>query len=209
MTGTSCREGTIVEIAVGDVGKEEDVKSMFGMIREKYGRLDLLFNNAGVDLLPGVPLEESDMTKFRAILDTNIMAAVLCTQQAFLLMRDQEPKGGRIINNGSISATSPRPNSFPYTISKHAILGLTKSTSLDGRKYKINCTQLDIGNATTDMAARVSKGSTQADGSVKSEPMMNVENVGKTVVFLAGLDLNADVLRMELLASGMPFVGRG
>lgn len=149
------------------------------------------------------------MSKFRRALDINIMGAVLCTAQAIKLMSAQEPQGGRIINNGSISATSPRPDAAAYTVSKHAILGLSRSTSLDGRKYGIKCTQLDIGNAATDMIAHAAKGCLQPDGSMKPEPMMRVSNVANTIVFLAGLGAEADVQRLEILAAGMPFVGRG
>ncbi|BEI85974.1 hypothetical protein CcaverHIS002_0602610 [Cutaneotrichosporon cavernicola] len=194
------------EIAVGDVSKDDDVAAMFEMVRSKYGRLDVLFNNAGVDLLPSTPLEEADMSTFRRALDINIMGAVLCTAHAIKLMQSS---GGRIINNGSISSTSPRPDSAAYTISKHAILGLSRSTSLDGRKYGIKCTQLDIGNAATDMIAHAAKGCRQPDGSLRPEPMMRVQNVADTVVFLAGIGSEADVQRMEILAAGMPFVGRG
>lgn len=149
------------------------------------------------------------MATFRRALEINIMGAVLCTAQAIKLMAAQEPQGGRIINNGSISATSPRPDAAAYTVSKHAILGLSRSTSLDGRKYGIKCTQLDIGNAATDMIAHAASGCLQPDGSVKPEPRMRVANVANTVVFLAGLGEEADVQRMEILAAGMPFVGRG
>ncbi|ORY22771.1 hypothetical protein BCR39DRAFT_371854 [Naematelia encephala] len=208
-TASRCREGTVTEICVGDVSKDADVEKMFKTIKDKYGRLDVLFNNAGIDLLNSVPLEEADMDKFRQVLDVNVMAAVLCTQGAIKLMKDQSPQGGRIINNGSISASSPRPNSAAYTVSKHAILGLSRSTSLDGRKYLITCTQLDIGNAQTAMGGHAAKGSRQADGSMRPEPMMDVSNVGKTIVFLCALDPGADVLSMEVIARGMPYVGRG
>ncbi|KAK4687732.1 hypothetical protein P7C73_g2393, partial [Tremellales sp. Uapishka_1] len=208
-TSEACRAGTVTEICAGDASKEADVEAMFRLVRSKYGRVDLLFNNAGVDLLNSVPIEDADMAVFRQVLDINIMASVLCTKEAVKLMKEQHPQGGRIINNGSISATSPRPNSAAYTISKHAIHGLSKSTSLDGRKYGITCTQLDIGNAQTAMGGHAAKGCTQSDGSTKTEPMMPVANVAKTIVFLAGLEAAADVLSLELIASGMPFVGRG
>ncbi|OCF30355.1 short-chain dehydrogenase/reductase SDR [Kwoniella heveanensis BCC8398] len=208
-TAKQCREGTVIETVVGDVSSEKDVEAMFALIKEKYGRLDLLFNNAGVDLLNSVPLEEADMAKFRQVLEVNVMAAVLCTKGAIALMKEQIPQGGRIVNNGSISATSPRPNSAAYTVSKHAILGLSRSTSLDGRKYGISCTQLDIGNAQTSMGGHAAKGCRQADGSIKSEPMMDVVNVGRTLAYLAELPLEADVQRLEILARGMPYVGRG
>ncbi|CAD6584227.1 MAG: hypothetical protein TREMPRED_003774 [Tremellales sp. Tagirdzhanova-0007] len=213
-TAKECRDGTVTEICVGDVSDQDDVEKMFGVIKQKYGRLDVVFNvsavdddNAGVDLLNSVPLEEADMTKFRQVLDVNIMAAVYCTKEAIKIMKDQSPSGGRIINNGSISATSPRPT--PYTISKHAIHGLTRSTSLDGRKYNITATQIDIGNAQTAMGSHAGKGSPQADGTLRKEPMMHVRNVARTLIFLCELDPEADVLEMNVLARGMPFVGRG
>ncbi|KLT40554.1 NAD(P)-binding protein, partial [Cutaneotrichosporon oleaginosum] len=204
-TADACTGPT--EIAVGDVSKDEDVASMFEMVTKKYGRLDVLFNNAGVDLLPSTPLEDADMATFRRALDINIMGAVLCTAAAIRLMRTHG--GGRIVNNGSIASSAPRPNAAAYTVSKHAVLGLSRSTSLDGRKFGITCTQLDIGNAATDMISHAARGATQADGSVRPEPMMRVENVAKTLVFLAGLGADADVMRMEILAAGMPFIGRG
>ncbi|KAL1409078.1 hypothetical protein Q8F55_005902 [Vanrija albida] len=203
-TAEACAPAT-VEVVPGDVSDEGDVRSMFGLVADKYGRLD----NAGVDLLNSVPLEDADMATFRKVLDVNVMAAVLCTAAAVRLMKAQSPQGGRIINNGSISSESPRPDSAAYTVSKHAILGLTRSTSLDGRKYGIAATQLDIGNAQTDMGGHAAKGCRQADGSIRPEPMMGVQNVADTVVFVAGLPLEADVQRLSILATGMPFVGRG
>ncbi|GMK58393.1 hypothetical protein CspeluHIS016_0504250 [Cutaneotrichosporon spelunceum] len=203
-TAAACSGQT--EIAVGDVSNDADVKKMFEMITNKYGRLDVLFNNAGVDLLPNTALEEADMSLFRRALDINIMGAVLCTASAIRLMKQT---GGRIINNGSISSTSPRPDAAAYTVAKHAILGLSRSTSLDGRKYGITCTQLDIGNAGTDMISHAAKGCRQADGTLRPEPMMAVGRVAETLVYLAGLGADADVLRLEIVAAGMPFVGRG
>ncbi|TXT10765.1 hypothetical protein VHUM_02270 [Vanrija humicola] len=207
-TAAACT-GATVEVVPGDVSDEADVRRMFELVQSKYGRLDVLFNNAGVDLLNSVPIEDADMATFRKVLDVNVMAAVLCTAAAVRLMKAQSPPGGRIINNGSISSESPRPDSAAYTVSKHAILGLTRSTSLDGRKYGIAATQLDIGNAQTDMGGHAAKGCRQADGSIRPEPMMGVKNVADTVVFVAGLPLEADVQRLSILATGMPFVGRG
>ncbi|WWC85356.1 uncharacterized protein L201_000219 [Kwoniella dendrophila CBS 6074] len=208
-TADLLRNGTISEIAAGDATNEEFVNSLEKTIKEKYGRLDLVFNNAGVNYKSEGGFEDQDMTLFRQVLDINIMGAVLFTKLAFNIMKDQSPQGGRIINNGSISATAPRPNNTSYTVSKHAITGLTRSTSLDGRKYNITCSQIDIGNASTDMASYVSAGSVQADGSIKKEPTMSVDNVAKTVGFIAGLGKEVDILSLEILASGMPFIGRG
>ncbi|WWD21840.1 hypothetical protein CI109_106328 [Kwoniella shandongensis] len=208
-TGKECKEGTIIEIATGDAAKEEDVEKIANMVKEKYGRLDLVFNNAGINEKSPGEFEDQDMTVFRKVLDINIMSAVLLTKAAFNIMKAQEPQGGRIINNGSISATAPRPNNTAYTISKHAVHGLTRSTSLDGRKYHITATQLDIGNASTSMGNHVQAGSIQADGSKKVEPTMHVDNVARTVGFVAGLDKDADILSLEIIASGMPYVGRG
>ncbi|WOO81069.1 3-beta-hydroxycholanate 3-dehydrogenase (NADP(+)) [Vanrija pseudolonga] len=208
-TAEQCREGTKIEVLSGDVSSEDDVKRVFGVIKEKYGRLDLLFNNAGVNLLKGSALEDSDMDKFRKTLDVNVMGAVLCTAAAVRLMKEQSPQGGRIVNNGSISASSPRPDSTSYTVSKHAILGLTRSTSLDGRKYHIAATQLDIGNALTDLSQGSGKGTPQADGSIKVEPLFDVNEVARTLAYLAALPRNVEVLHLEILALGMPYVGRG
>ncbi|WOO82656.1 3-beta-hydroxycholanate 3-dehydrogenase (NADP(+)) [Vanrija pseudolonga] len=208
-TAAACAPGTTVEVVAGDVSDEADVRRMFELVQTKYGRLDVLFNNAGVDLLNSVPIEDADMATFRKVLDVNVMAAVQTTAAAVRIMKAQSPPGGRIINNGSISSESPRPDSAAYTVSKHAILGLTRSTSLDGRKYGIAATQLDIGNAQTDMGGHAAKGCRQADGSIRPEPMMGVKNVADTVVFVAGLPLEADVQRLSILATGMPFVGRG
>ncbi|WVQ78222.1 hypothetical protein IAT38_000305 [Cryptococcus sp. DSM 104549] len=208
-TATLCREGTVTEVATGDARNEEDVVRIFEMIKTKYGRLDLLFNNAGVNDRSQGQFEDQDMEIFRRVLDINIMSAVLFTKYAFRLMGTQEPQGGRIINNGSISSTAPRPNNTAYTLSKHAIHGLTRSTSLDGRKYHITCTELDIGNAATSMGSHVVAGSIQADGSKKVEPTMHVDNVARTVAFIASLDKEADILSLEIIASGMPYVGRG
>jgi NAD(P)-dependent dehydrogenase (short-subunit alcohol dehydrogenase family) len=176
--------------------------------RERFGRLDLLFNNAGTNA-PGIPLEELTGEQWRQVVDVNLTGAFLCTQEAFRIMKDQTPRGGRIINNGSISAHVPRPNSAPYTATKHAITGLTKTTSLDGRKYDIACGQIDIGNALTEMAARMAKGVPQADGRIAVEPLMDVQHVANAVLHMASLPLEANVQFLTIMATKMPFVGRG
>ncbi len=191
-----------------DVTRPESVRNLFARTKEKFGRLDLLFNNAGINI-PGVPLEELAFEDWKSIIDTNLTGAFLCTQEAFKLMKNQEPQGGRIINNGSLSAHTPRPHSAPYTASKHAISGLTKCTSLDGRKYNIACGQIDIGNAASDMTARMKKGVPQADGTLAIEPTMDVRHVAQAVVYMAGLPLSANVPFLTVMASKMPFVGRG
>jgi len=191
-----------------DVSDPLSVRALFAKTREKFGRLDLLFNNAGQNA-PGIPLEELTFEQWKSVVDANLTGAFLCTQEAFKLMKSQTPRGGRIINNGSISAHAPRPNSAPYTATKHAITGLTKSTSLDGRKYDIACGQIDIGNALTEMAERMAKGVPQADGSTKVEPLMDVAHVAKTVVYMASLPLEANVQFVTVMATKMPFVGRG
>jgi NAD(P)-dependent dehydrogenase (short-subunit alcohol dehydrogenase family) len=191
-----------------DVSSPESVRALFAKTREAFGRLDLLFNNAGVSA-PGVPLEDLTLEQWRSVVDINLTGAFLCTQEAFRLMKGQTPRGGRIINNGSISAHAPRPNSAPYTATKHAITGLTRSTSLDGRKYDIACGQIDIGNAATEMAARMAKGVPQANGEIAVEPLMDVEHVARAVVYMASLPLESNVLFMTVMATKMPFVGRG
>jgi NAD(P)-dependent dehydrogenase (short-subunit alcohol dehydrogenase family) len=191
-----------------DVCDLESVRNLFAKTREAFGRLDLLFNNAGIGA-PGVPLEELTFEQWQAVVNVNLTGPFLCTQQAFQMMKSQEPMGGRIINNGSISADRPRPNSAPYTATKHAITGLTKSTSLDGRKYNIACGQIDIGNAATEMTARMHNGVPQADGSLAVEPTMDVENVARTIVYMASLPLDANALFVTVMATKMPLVGRG
>ncbi len=191
-----------------DVSDPVSVRTLFGKTKEAFGRLDLLFNNAGTGT-PGVPLEELPLEQWKKAVDINLTGSFLCTQEAFKIMKDQEPRGGRIINNGSISAHAPRPNSAPYTATKHGITGLTKATSLDGRKYDIACGQIDIGNALTEMTARMSKGVPQADGSIAVEPTMDVEDVARAVVYMAGLSLEANVQFMTLMATKMPVFGRG
>jgi NAD(P)-dependent dehydrogenase (short-subunit alcohol dehydrogenase family) len=193
---------------VTDVGDPASVKALFARTRDTFGRLDLLFNNAGIGA-PGVPLDELTVEQWRAVVDTNLTGAFLCTQQAFALMKRQTPKGGRIINNGSISAYVPRPQSAPYTATKHAITGLTKSTSLDGRAHDIACGQIDIGNAATDLAAKMATGVPQANGTIAVEPLMDVAHVARAVLYMAGLPLEANVQFMTVMATKMPFVGRG
>jgi len=210
-------EGTIKEagakgsaaIAVPtDVSDAKAVANLFATVREKFGRLDVLFNNAGVNA-PGVPLEELTVDQWKNVVDINLTGMFLCIQEAFRIMKDQNPRGGRIINNGSISAHAPRPNSAPYTATKHAVTGLTKCASLDGRKYDIACGQIDIGNAMTELAARMAKGVPQADGSIKPEAMMDVREVASAALYMASLPLDTNVQFMTIMATKMPFVGRG
>ncbi|HEY4365783.1 MAG TPA: SDR family oxidoreductase [Steroidobacteraceae bacterium] len=191
-----------------DVTDADSVASLFARIANEFGRLDLLFNNAGTGA-PPTPLEDLSLERWRTVLDTNLTGAFLCTQAAFRLMKSQEPRGGRIINNGSISASVPRPNMIAYTASKHAVSGLTKATSLEGRKYDIACGQIDIGNTATDMVAAMTTGTLQADMSVKVEPTFDVKHVADAVLYMAGLPLDANVLFMTITATKMPFVGRG
>jgi NAD(P)-dependent dehydrogenase (short-subunit alcohol dehydrogenase family) len=191
-----------------DVSDAAAVRSLFATTRDTFGRLDLLFNNAGL-AARGVPLEELTVDEWRSVVDVNLTGAFLCTQQAFLLMKNQQPQGGRIINNGSISAYSPRPNSAPYTATKHAIAGLTKSSSLDGRRFDIACGQIDIGNAATDMTAGMTTGVMQASGQLATEPRLDVAHVVRAVVYMASLPLDANVQFMTVMATKMPFVGRG
>jgi len=193
---------------VADVGKPSDVDVLFAKTKEKFGRLDVLFNNAGMGA-PSVPLEDLPFEKWQQVVDVNLTGVFLCTQAAFRIMKDQDPRGGRIINNGSISAYAPRPNSAPYTSTKHGVSGLTKAASLDGRKYDIAVGQIDIGNAETELAARMANGVPQADGSIKPEPLMNVDHVGQAVAHMASLPLESNVLFMTVMATKMPFVGRG
>jgi NAD(P)-dependent dehydrogenase (short-subunit alcohol dehydrogenase family) len=191
-----------------DVREPSSVRALFARTKEAFGRLDLLFNNAGVNV-PGVPLEELDLESWRAVLETNLTGVFLCTQEAFRMMKDQSPRGGRIINNGSISAHVPRPDSAPYTATKHAVTGLTRSTSLDGRKYDIACGQIDIGNAETELASRMARGVSQASGTLAQEPMMSVEDVARAVLYMASLPLEANVQFLTVMATKMPFIGRG
>jgi NAD(P)-dependent dehydrogenase (short-subunit alcohol dehydrogenase family) len=191
-----------------DVRDAASIARLFAEVDARFGRLDLLFNNAGISA-PGVALEEISFEEWTAVVETNLTGAFLCTQEAFRLMKRQSPRGGRIINNGSISAMVPRPNSAPYTATKHAISGLTKSTSLDGRAYDIACGQIDIGNAATEMAARMATGVPQADGSIEREPTIDVADVARAVVYMATLPLGANVQFMTVMATKMPYIGRG
>jgi NAD(P)-dependent dehydrogenase (short-subunit alcohol dehydrogenase family) len=191
-----------------DVTNPESVRALFERAVAAFGRVDVLFNNAGVSA-PGVPLEELTVEQWRTVVDTNLTGPFLCIQQAFRVMKDQSPRGGRIINNGSISATAPRPNSAPYTATKHAITGLTKSTALDGRKYDIACGQIDIGNAATEMAAPMAKGVPQANGTIAVEPLLDLEHVVRAVAYMASLPLDANALFLTVMATKMPLVGRG
>jgi len=191
-----------------DVSDAPSVRNLFARAKAAFGRLDLLFNNAGVGA-PAVPLEELTHEQWKTVVETNLTGAFLCIQEAFRLMKGQDPRGGRIINNGSISAYSPRPNSAPYTATKHAITGLTRSASLDGRKYDIACGQIDIGNAATDMTARMEGGVPQADGSIRPEPRIDPDNVARAVVYMASLPLDTNVQFLTVMATKMPFVGRG
>jgi NAD(P)-dependent dehydrogenase (short-subunit alcohol dehydrogenase family) len=191
-----------------DVRDPASVRALFTKTKEAFGRLDVLFNNAGVSA-PGIALEELSYEQWQAVVDTNLTGTFLCTQEAFKIMKSQDPRGGRIINNGSISAHAPRPNSAPYTATKHAMTGLTKSTALDGRKYDIACGQIDIGNALTEMAAVMTRGVPQANGSLAVEAVMDVQHVARAVLHMAALPLDTDILFMTIMATKMPFVGRG
>jgi NAD(P)-dependent dehydrogenase (short-subunit alcohol dehydrogenase family) len=193
---------------VADVTDPDSVRGLFDATRKAFGRLDLLFNNAGTGA-PAVPLEDLTVEQWRNVVDVNLTGAFLCTQAAFRLMKAQVPRGGRIINNGSISAHTPRPNSAPYTATKHAITGLTKATALDGRRYDIACGQIDVGNADTPLTARMKDGVPQANGSVVAEPTMDVGHVARAVLYMASLPLDANVLSLTVMATNMPFVGRG
>ena len=195
-------------VAPADVGDPASVEALFAKTKEAFGRLDFLFNNAGVNA-PGVPLEDLTVEQWRNVVDVNLTGVFLCTREAFRLMKSQRPMGGRIVNNGSISAHVPRPNSAPYTSTKHAITGLTRSTSLDGRKYDIACGQIDIGNAATEMTARMPEGVPQANGEIAVEPVMDAENVARALLCMASLPLDANVLTLTVMATKMPFVGRG
>jgi NAD(P)-dependent dehydrogenase (short-subunit alcohol dehydrogenase family) len=191
-----------------DVGDPASVDAYFARIKETFGRLDVLFNNAGVNA-PGIPFEDLTFEQWQRVVDINLTGSFLCAKAAFRLMKDQKPMGGRIINNGSISAHVPRPNSAPYTATKHAITGLTRSLALDGRKYDICSSQIDIGNAATEMAMRMKDGVPQADGRVAIEPLMDVQHVARAVVHMANMPLDANVQFMTVMATKMPFIGRG
>jgi NAD(P)-dependent dehydrogenase (short-subunit alcohol dehydrogenase family) len=198
-------EALLLPADVADAGQ---VDAAFARLRERFGRLDLLFNNAGIGA-PAVPVDELDVAQWRAVVDTNLTGSFLCARAAFALMKAQSPRGGRIINNGSISAHAPRPFSAPYTATKHAITGLTKSLSLDGRAFDIACGQIDIGNAATEMTEKMARGVPQANGTLAVEPRMDVDDVARAVVYMAGLPLSANVQTMTVMATAMPFVGRG
>lgn len=191
-----------------DVRSQPEVRALFARAKETFGSIDVLFNNAGVGS-PPAPFEELTLEQWKAVMDVNLTGMFLCAQEAFRVMRDQSPRGGRIINNGSLSAHAPRPSSAPYTASKHAITGLTKSIALDGRKYDIACSQIDIGNAVTELTERMERGVPQANGTMAVEARMDVAHVGSSVVYVANLPPGANVLFMTLMATKMPFVGRG
>ncbi len=204
-SGVSAKQALAVPT---DVADPKSVQALFAKTKDTFGRLDVLFNNAGVSA-PGVPMEELTFEQWKMVVDINLTGVFLCTQEAIKLMKSQDPRGGRIINNGSISAHAPRPNSAPYTATKHAVTGLTKSTSLDGRKYDIACGQIDIGNARTEMAERMASGVPQANGTVAVEPLMDVAHVGNAILHMANLPLETNVQFLTIMATKMPFVGRG
>jgi NAD(P)-dependent dehydrogenase (short-subunit alcohol dehydrogenase family) len=191
-----------------DVARPDQVADLFQRAGERFGRIDVLFNNAGTNA-PGIAFEDLTFERWQAVVDCNLTGSFLCAQAAFRVMKDQDPRGGRIINNGSISAHAPRPDSAPYTATKHAITGLTKTLSLDGRKYDIACSQIDVGNAMTDLASRMARGVKQANGTVAVEPMMDVQRVAEAVVYIANLPLDTNIQFMTIMATQMPFVGRG
>ncbi|MFO0878959.1 MAG: SDR family oxidoreductase [Gemmataceae bacterium] len=207
-TARQAMVGASLLVVPADITDPDTVRQVFDQVRQQYGRLDLLFNNAGTNA-PAIPLEDLSLEQWRRVVDINLSAPFYCTQEAFRLMKAQTPQGGRIINNGSISAHAPRPHSAPYTATKHGITGLTRATALDGRRYNIACGQIDIGNAATDMTARMQVGVLQANGTTASEPTMDVEHVARAVVYMAGLPLEANVLFLTVMATTMPFVGRG
>lgn len=196
-------------VVSADVSQEAAVVSLFDQALEKFGRIDLLFNNAGISAPPGVLIEDLTLQAWQGVVDVNLTGMFLCLRQAFRVMKAQTPMGGRIINNGSISATTPRPNSIAYTATKHAVTGLTKTASLDGRKYNIAVGQIDIGNAATDMTQRMQAGILQANGSIAVEPVMDVNIVGQSIVYMANLPLSANVMFHTVMATQMPFAGRG
>jgi len=199
--------GALALVVPADVSNPESVRALFAKTQEVFGRLDLLFNNAGV-FPPGVPLEDLSFEQWKTAVDINLTGAFLCTQEAIKIMKSQVPRGGRIINNGSISAHAPRPNSAPYTATKHAITGLTKCTSLDGRKYDIACGQIDIGNAATEITSKMATGVPQANGTIAVEPLMDLSHVGSAVLYMASLPLDTNVQFLTIMATKMPFVGR-
>jgi len=200
--------GTGMLVVPTDVGDPLSVRALFAKTEEAFGRLDVLFNNAGIGA-PGIPMEEISYDQWNAVVQVNLTGAFLCAQQAIRMMKAQQPRGGRIINNGSISAYSPRPNSAPYTATKHAITGLTKSISLDGRNFDIACSQIDIGNAATELTERMAAGIVQANGSITAEPRLDLKHVADAIVYMANLPLEANVQFMTVMATKMPFIGRG
>jgi len=207
-TAGMCPAGAQTLVVPTDVTKAEEIQALFAATKERFGRLDLLFNNAGLGA--GGPIESLELDRWRTVVDTNLTGSFICTQEAFKIMKDQDPRGGRIINNGSISAHAPRPNSIPYTATKHAVTGITKSTSLDGRKYDIACGQIDIGNAVTPLVQqRPSNGSLQPNGEFLVEATMDVERVAESIVYMANLPLDVNVQFLTVMATKMPFVGRG
>ena len=195
-------------VLAADITKDAEVEKVFSELKNKFGRLDVLFNNAGMGA-PAVPMDELPIEKFREVVNINLVAMFMCTQHAMRIMKAQNPKGGRIINNGSISAHAPRPNSAPYTSTKHAVTGLTKASALDGRKYDIAVGQIDIGNARTPLASRMADGVPQANGEIRPEPLMDVDHVGAAVLHMANLPLETNVQFMTIMATKMPFIGRG
>jgi NAD(P)-dependent dehydrogenase (short-subunit alcohol dehydrogenase family) len=207
-TAAEMGSGSSPLVAATDVSDPAAVKDLFAKIKERFGRLDVLFNNAGMGA-PAIPIEDISFEQWKAVLNVNLTGAFLCTQEAFRIMKSQTPRGGRIINNGSISAHTPRPMSAPYTSTKHAITGLTKSSALDGRPFDIACGQIDIGNASTPLTARMAKGVPQANGTVAPEPTIDANHIARAVVYMASLPLDANVLTMTVMATQMPFVGRG
>ena len=207
-TATACGDASRAVAVKTDVRDPAEVAALFARARDAFGRVDVLFNNAGISA-PGVDLDVLTIDQWRSVVDTNLNGMFFCTQQAFAIMKTQQPRGGRIINNGSISAYAPRPNSAPYTATKHAITGLTKSTSLDGRKYDIACGQIDIGNAATEMTERMTVGVPQANGTLAPEPRLDVAHVVRAVLYMAALPLDANVQFMTVMATKMPLIGRG
>ena len=207
-TAGQSREPAQALVVPTDVSDAASVQALFARVKERFGRLDLLFNNAGI-FIPGMEIDELSVEQWQAVVDINLTGSFLCAREAFRMMKTQEPRGGRIINNGSISAHAPRPNSVPYTATKHAITGLTKSLSLDGRRYDIACGQIDIGNAHTEIAAPMAKGVPQANGQIAVEPLMDLAHVASAVLYMASLPIDTNVQFMTIMATKMPFVGRG
>jgi len=207
-TAAESTDPTRALVVPADVRDAGAVEKLFAQVKERFGRLDLLFNNAGI-FVPGIEIDELSVAQWQAMVDTNLTGSFLCARQAYRLMKTQDPRGGRIINNGSISAHAPRPNSAPYTATKHAITGLTKAIALDGRRFDIACGQIDIGNADTEMAARMASGVPQANGQIAIEPLMDLAHVASAVLYMAGLPLDINVQFMTIMATKMPFIGRG